>query len=202
MATHKQENCKFIVLEGPHCSGKTTIATLLVRHFLKLDIPSIYTREPFSKELSEQIKRFASKEEPNKLALAFLIFADRSIHASKIREWISDGVLVVCDRYIQSSFVYQRIDGVNHGLITECNSEFPRPDLTVFVRTPLRVRKKRMKEKYGKNPRHRFLTPSNVLKEEKLYQHMIGSSDSNSTIVSGTGRVQNSLGKIVSIVQR
>jgi dTMP kinase len=67
-------------------------------------------------------------------ALACLVAADRYHHlASEIRPALADGKVVLCDRYVASSYVLQRLDGVPLEFIEALNAAAARPDLAVIL---------------------------------------------------------------------
>jgi dTMP kinase len=67
-------------------------------------------------------------------ALACLVAADRYHHLeSEIRPALTAGKIVICDRYVPSSFALQVIDGVNPDFVTDINAHAQRPDLAVIL---------------------------------------------------------------------
>ncbi len=107
-----------ITLEGGEGSGKTTQADLLSQWMAKLNIPHILTKEPGSPHLAECVKlRNLLLDPANDLTPTselMLFLADRALHVERlIRPKLAAGVHVICDRYIDSTRVYQ---GVSRGL--------------------------------------------------------------------------------------
>jgi len=99
---------KFITLEGPDGSGKSSVV-----EFLGLNIDRcITTKEPGSPLDSGcmEIRRFILNPD-NKIdneAELFLYMADRCQHVNKIiRPNLDKGKHVICDRYIDSTYAYQ-----------------------------------------------------------------------------------------------
>jgi dTMP kinase len=67
-------------------------------------------------------------------ALACLVAADRYHHlATEIRTALADGKIVLCDRYVASSYVLQRLDGVPMEFIEALNADADRPDLAIIL---------------------------------------------------------------------
>jgi dTMP kinase len=57
-----------------------------------------------------------------------------------VRPHLDDaGFIVVCDRYVASSFVLQRMDGVPLPFVEAINSAADRPDLAVILQAPPNV---------------------------------------------------------------
>lgn len=108
----------FVSFEGMDGAGKTTQIELLSQWMTKLNIQHILTKEPGSPHLEECVKiRKLLLDPSNDLTPTselMLFLADRAQHvANLIRPKLAAGLHVVCDRYIDSTRVYQ---GVSRGL--------------------------------------------------------------------------------------
>jgi dTMP kinase len=108
----------FVTFEGGEGSGKTTQIGLLSQWMSKLNIPHVSTKEPGSPHLGECAKiRQLLLDSSNDLTAAselMLFLADRSLHVEKlILPSLAKGLHVICDRYIDSTRVYQ---GVSRGI--------------------------------------------------------------------------------------
>jgi dTMP kinase len=108
----------FITFEGGEGSGKTTQIEMLSRWMSKLNIPHVLTKEPGSPQLAECVKiRQLLLDPANDLTPSselMLFLADRAQHVEKlVRPSLASGLHVVCDRYVDSTRVYQ---GVSRGL--------------------------------------------------------------------------------------
>src|SRR6266705_5443632 len=110
-----------VVIEGAHGSGKTTIARSVVRELASKRLRSVYTKEPHSRFLLQPISSLSNLKTREPLALAYLVATDRILHIDNIRRWIQGGAIVIADRYLPSSLVYQRIDGLSTALINCLN---------------------------------------------------------------------------------
>ncbi len=107
----------FIVLEGGEGSGKTTLASKLSASFNKDNISNILTREPGGVEVAEDIRSVIMNYDLNPKSEALLFAAARCEHLNqKVLPALNLGTHVICDRYIDSSVVYQ---GFTKGLTTE-----------------------------------------------------------------------------------
>ena len=137
----------FIVLEGPDGAGTTTQAKILEDRLEVEGYDVVFTKEPTDSQYGRKIREASVGEE---LALPpeefHKLFAeDRAEHVgSLIMPALNDGKIVVCDRYIPSSFAYGESSGVEYDLIAEWNSAFPVPDLTIFTMPPLEVCQERL----------------------------------------------------------
>lgn len=106
-------NIKFITFEGVDGSGKSTIIKLVSEYFGKNNIPFIATREPGGSKIAEQIRNIILSCENNNLSAsteALLYAAARAQHFSEIiQPAIDANKVVICDRFLDSSLVYQGI---------------------------------------------------------------------------------------------
>ena len=131
----------FITFEGPEGSGKSTQLRLLAARLRELGRTVLETAEPGGTPIGMQIRRVlldAKNLELRPTTELLLMFAAR---AQNVDEWIlpalSRGEIVLCDRFTDSSLVYQ---GVARGLGAEVVYEVDRiacrglvPDLTIVV---------------------------------------------------------------------
>jgi dTMP kinase len=120
---------RFVALEGPKGVGKTALCTALAARLSPRErMQSLLTKEPtpaFDLQ-NEQMLRGA--------ALAEAIAADRRVHvAEELAPALAAGKLVVCDRYLLSSYVFHTGDGVPSSVITELNRSFPLPSLNIIL---------------------------------------------------------------------
>ena len=102
---------KFITFEGVEGAGKSTQSKLLVEYLNKQGIEAIWTREPGGCELAEQIRQLLITGSINKwhpITQLLLMYAARKEHIEKtIKPHLQKGVVVVSDRFFDSSMAYQ-----------------------------------------------------------------------------------------------
>jgi dTMP kinase len=108
----------FITFEGQDWSGKSTQAALLAERLRDRGREVVATREPGGTPLGESIRTLVlDGPEMSAWAEAGLFAAARAEHvAAVIRPALARGAAVVCDRYVDSSVVYQ---GIARGLGAE-----------------------------------------------------------------------------------
>ena len=108
----------FITFEGQDWSGKSTQAALLAERLRGRGAEVVATREPGGTPLGESIRSLVlDGPEMSAWAEAALFAAARAEHvAAVIRPALARGAAVVCDRYVDSSVVYQ---GIARGLGAE-----------------------------------------------------------------------------------
>ena len=115
----------FITIEGIEGSGKTTLINLLSEYFSSRGEDVIVTREPGGCELGGLLRSLVLSSELRLTTESelFLFLADRAQHVSEcIQPAIMSGKTVFCDRYADSTIVYQGYGrGMNIGKLWEFN---------------------------------------------------------------------------------
>jgi dTMP kinase len=143
----------FVVFEGPDGSGTTTQLRLLKDRFdgKRGSLPPFYdTFEPTEGNIGRLI-RLGLKGEISFLpsTIAMLFAADRNEHlygSGGIVERCNRGELVVSDRYVLSSLVYQGITcGAEYPALL--NRDFPAPELLLFFDIDPETAHKRIKNR-------------------------------------------------------
>lgn len=110
----------FISMEGPDGSGKTLQMDLLQKELEKQGYSVLRTREPGGTPIGERIRKLLLDPECREMSAqteALLYAAARAQHVSqKIVPALREGKIVLCDRFVDSSLVYQ---GIGRGLGVE-----------------------------------------------------------------------------------
>lgn len=129
----------FITLEGGEGSGKSTTIKMLQEYFNNENIDFITTREPGGTKIGKQIREVIVNKENTMMDAdteALLYAADRNQHLKEvILPALNDKKLVLCDRYIDSNFVYQgyaRGLGIEKILKVNESIGYRVPDLTFY----------------------------------------------------------------------
>ena len=100
---------KFITFEGGEGCGKTTLINNLKNYLIKNNINFVCTREPGGLDVCENIRNIL-KTTPNLSAKTqLLLFSASRSHLVEnvIKPSLDDGKLVLCDRFYDSSRIYQ-----------------------------------------------------------------------------------------------
>jgi dTMP kinase len=101
----------FIAFEGVEGAGKGTQIRMVEEYLRSRGLDVLVTREPGGTELGEKLRQVLLDPGTGKVdarAEALLFAASRSQHVqSVIRPALSEGKIVICDRYIDSSLAYQ-----------------------------------------------------------------------------------------------
>lgn len=144
---------KLITFEGGEGSGKSTQARALTDHLSSLGVEVVLTREPGGSPFAEQIRDLILSERPVAPETEFLLFAAaRAEHiAVTIAPALQRGAWVICDRFIDSTRVYQgNLWGIEPDLIAAIENYTVQPympDLTVLLDVPTDVGMERARER-------------------------------------------------------
>ncbi len=137
---------KFITFEGGEGAGKSTQAGRLATYLAQQKLKTLLTREPGGCALAEDIRKLVLSQRPVSADAEFLLFsAARSEHvATKIVPALEAGTWVICDRFIDSTRVYQGVlTGVDTRLISAVeqltDTSRAMPDLTIVIDVPVDV---------------------------------------------------------------
>lgn len=144
----------FITFEGGEGSGKTTLIKKLVKDLEALGINVLSTREPGGSKIAEDIRGIIlniDNTEMDYRTEALLYAASRRQHLKEvILPAIEKDMLVICDRYIDSSLAYQ---GYARGLgidevynINLYATAGLLPDLTILIDERAEVGLQRIKD--------------------------------------------------------
>lgn len=132
----------FITFEGPDGAGKTSIIKGLKEKFQEAGERNvIFTREPGGSPIAEEIRNVTldpKNTEMDPKTEALLIAAGRRQHiVEKIMPALKEGKIVICDRFVDSSLVYQgHAREIGMEAVAEINqfaTESLQPDVTLYL---------------------------------------------------------------------
>jgi len=129
----------FITFEGINGSGKSTQAKLLFEYLKKKGKNVILTKEPGGGgEFCMQLRKLLCQtKDISSITEMFVLFAARKEHLDKvIVPALKDGKIVICDRYIDSTFAYQCCDDWKKAdFVKLCHKEIGglMPDKTIYM---------------------------------------------------------------------
>lgn len=157
-------------MDSPGGAGKSTTVAALVR-LLQVRGEQVHaTTEPSRSRLGRFIREHA--DEYSGATLACLVVADRHHHlAAEIVPRLETGITVVCDRYVASTLVVQRLDGVPQQYLLDLNASVRMPDLAVILTADPRAIAARIDQR---GATHRFnRDPSFPARETALYAEAV-----------------------------
>ena len=185
----------FITFEGMDGSGKTTQATMLKEYLDKKGVKNILVREPGSTMVGEKLRQIVLTDKENIIDPITEVYIFASSRSQLVREVIKpslkDNIVVICDRFVQSSLVYQ---GVARGLSEQTVSDINKiainglePDVTFFIDIPAEVSVSRKKG----------TELDRIEIEQAGFQNLVYNGyqeiakKSNFTKIDGTGKVED-----------
>ena len=131
---------RFITMEGVDGSGKTTQLQLTARYLLDRGYDLVTTREPGGTKMAERIRSLVLDADAaiNARTEVLLYLAARAEHVETvIKPALAEGKVVLCDRFADSTMVYQ---GFVRGIETdkvkalcEFAADSLQPDLTLLL---------------------------------------------------------------------
>jgi len=167
MSSMGSERGVLVTLDGPGGAGKSTAARLVAERLASRGLSVLATTEPSRTELGNLAR--AGTERYRGLALACLVAADRYDHLdAEIRPALARGEIVVCDRYLASSLVLQRMDGVDEEMIWGLARYVELPDLAVILSARADLLVSRIAGRGGSHSRFER-DPANSAVEVELY---------------------------------
>ena len=202
------KNFQFISFEGIEGCGKSTQAKKLYEYFLSKQIDCLLTREPGGSLAGEKIRGILLDEEIDKLSAKselLLNFASRIEHVEKvIKPALKSGKIVICDRFVDSTFAYQ---GSAMGIAFEEIEKIQKiaigefiPDITFLINVSVDEAFARISAR-GNNNRYEKL--GNEF-HQKVYEGFFELAKKNSriNIVDGTQNQQQVFQKILNIINQ
>lgn len=103
----------FIVMEGPDGSGKTTQINLLKEYLEEAGYVCLITREPGGTVIGEEIRQLILNPEHKEMSPVTEMLLYAASRAQLVHEVIGpaleEGKIVISDRFVDSSIVYQGI---------------------------------------------------------------------------------------------
>ena len=203
----------FITFEGINGSGKTTQSRKLFEYLNGIGKDVVLTKEPGGGgEYCMSLREILLKtKNMSKLAELFLLYSARVEHIKNvIGPALKAGKIVICDRYIDSTFAYQCVGDKEMDEIVEYLNDKIKlviPDITFLIDIPVSVSESRLAplvyeaiikgEGYKK---YDEIETSNMQKIVDSYRKIATNNSDRVKIIDGTLDKNEIHKKIVSIV--
>ena len=191
----------FIVFEGVEGCGKSYQSKKLKQNLKKKGIDSILTREPGGTKSAESIrslilKDYFNKKEKNKFDIytdTLLYLAARNEHIkNKIKPALKKKKVVICDRFIDSTYAYQVygkkvnknfIDNIHRFILQGIKSNITFVLKVSSKSSKLRLKKRKTKNRYDNFPQSFYTRAQNsflkIAKNKKNYFVLNSSLNNN-----------------------
>ena len=134
-------NGLFITFEGGDGAGKSTQIDLLADHLRSRGCEVLLTREPGGTKISEKIRGVLLDPENREMApvteMMLYAAARAQLVAEVIKPALSEGKVVICDRFLDSSLAYQSYGRDLGDAVLEVNQyaiDGCMPDVTIYLR--------------------------------------------------------------------
>ncbi|MFW9877270.1 MAG: dTMP kinase [Candidatus Thorarchaeota archaeon] len=142
----------FVVIDGIDGCGSTTHTQLLAGYLVHNKGYRVHlTHEPSKSDIGKLLRKFLKNEEIPPTTDALLFAADRDFHYhNEIKKKLDEGYIVISDRYIESSIIYQSIqsDKISVEWIKELNKFVGHPDITIILDVDPKIALARKQEHY------------------------------------------------------
>jgi dTMP kinase len=203
---------KFITFEGGEGTGKSTQARVLADRLKALGVAVTVTREPGGSPGAEVIRHVILSGAAKPLgaeAEAMLFAAAREDHiAHTIRPALDRGAWVICDRFADSTRVYQGVLGhVDPRLIKRLEKitvGSNKPDLTIILDTPAEIGLARAHARRGNGEIDRFES-EDIAFHERLrdaYRQLPISEPDRCVLIDASGSPEQVAERVWSLVNR
>ena len=178
------------VIEGVDGAGKSTQIKLLKDFFSKKGYDCEYmhfprTETPYFGELIARFLRgeFGSLNEVDPYLVAMLYAGDRKDTSSIINSWLTDGKIVLLDRYTYSNIAYQcaKLNEVSsqeklmHWILSLEFNHFaiPVPDINIFLDVPFAFTEKNLTKSRTGNDRNYLNGNRDIHEESMVFQKKV-----------------------------
>jgi len=136
----------FVTFEGPNGVGKSSLLDGVANQLAKFDVDILRTKEPTLSPLGQFVR--TAEENYQGRILACLVAADRYFHLeNEVLPALREGKIVLSDRYIESSLVLQRLDGLDTEFIWSLNGQICIPGLSVILTASVEILEQRLSQR-------------------------------------------------------
>ncbi len=138
---------RFIAFEGTEGSGKTTQLQLLRAHLQSRGMQVLATREPGGTPIGERVRAItndpASRDMHARTELLLYLASRAQLVEQVIRPALAQGLVVLCDRYADSTLAYQGYGrGLDLELLRQLNAFATgglQADLVIYLDLPVEI---------------------------------------------------------------
>ena len=202
----------FLTFEGVEGSGKSYQSLKLYKNLKKLNISTIHTREPGGTFGAERIRKLIlddyfsknPREKFDEYTDTLLYLASRNEHIqNKIKKSILKKKIVICDRFIDSTFAYQ-VDGkgINKKFVDLIHKQILgkiKPNITFLLKIKIKKAFERLKKRKKKNRYDKF-SKNFYIKAQKSFLKIAKKNKKSHIILDSTLENSELEKKILNIV--
>ena len=199
----------FITFEGGEGAGKSMQVEILASHLREVGYDITVTREPGGTRIGEQIRSITHNSENvdlNAKAEAYLMAASRAQHVVEtIMPALETNRIVICDRFVDSSIVYQGY-GRNLGAdkiaaLNEMAVNGATPDITFLLDIDPVVGAKRQQAKKNKD-RLDMQQTDFYTRVRNGYQTLVKQNKKRFVVIDANQSIEKIATKVWQVVQK
>ena len=125
----------FLVLDGIDGCGSSTHSKLLKGYLESNGFKVYLTQEPSNSEIGKLLREFLKDSNIPPTTDALMFAADRDLHWNEIKKKLYEGMIVISDRYLESSIIYQSLssEDISMEWVKTINIFAGKPDLTIIL---------------------------------------------------------------------
>ena len=136
----KFKNGKLFVFEGIDGSGKSTQCHLLLNWLRRKDYKVEHTKWNSSPLIADHIKVLKEKKALSPLLYSLMHAADMiARYENEISPALDKGKIVISDRYIYTSYIRDKIRGIDTAILDAIYEDIVEPDAIFLFKTPVEV---------------------------------------------------------------
>ena len=198
----------FITFEGIDGSGKSTQIQKLAEFLEARDFDIVITREPGGSKGGEEIRNLLLQGNVNRWSAEteiLLFTAARRDHLERIiLPALKEGKIVICDRFTDSTRMYQGMRGANlRNLVDTLNEKVIKfdPDLTIVIDINPEISLKRAKSRKTVEERFEDFGADLQMKMRKGFLELAKEFSNRIEVVNGQQSIDNLAKDICSLVK-
>lgn len=197
---------KFITFEGCNGVGKSTHVRILSEKLQSMGVKVVVTREPGGTPIAEKIRHLLREEQQqHKMTELLLMFAARNEHfVNLIVPHLSNGAIVLCDRFYDSSLIFQ---GVLNGIDIEHIMQLKQmtignfePDLTILLESSFQSVSRNISDRVASEDKYDTLAREKFEVLQKAYKKMSQVFSDRYVVVKSNAPVDKVSEKVFSAV--
>ena len=198
---------RFITLEGGEGAGKSTQARLLKATLRGLGLDVLRTREPGGVPGADILRELllSGRHDWTPDAEVMLHFAARTEHVARLIEpALAEGVWVICDRFADSTMVYQGFgQGADRAVIASLTRMLPVvPDLTLILDVAIATTQARLAARGGTADRYERLGAAFFTRIRSGFQAVAAADPGRCVVLSGEGDIDSVATALAETVRR
>ncbi len=199
------ERGRFLTFEGGEGAGKSTQLSRLAARLEARGLTVVRTREPGGSPGADILRELllSGRHDWAELAEVMLHFASRAEHVARVvRPALDAGHWVVCDRYDDSTMVYQGYGlGADRGAIAALSRLIGLvPDLTLVLDVPVATTAARLAARGLAADRYERLGEAFFARVREGFLAVAAADPGRCAVLSGEGDIEAVAGRIWSVV--